>query len=266
MGPERFWVLLAIAGLGGVIWGWNRSFVTPVLDQRLPHQLFDSMQARMDGILHDAQHLRELLATESADHSTERSMQRWALIQAALQTHEARYRALRHEHWAREVQLWLNQVEGFLAEQLPKLKKQNGATVLTHLEKLVATGEDLQKTGDGFVHLAAAPLQARTILRQCLAKAPEIVERVKDARVLAALDQPASAGPEEFAAGGMWLHWLQNAIPTIEFLPSEFTDDEESLRVRAELRMLRDGLDAPHPESLDQPQAMPSARADPAEA
>jgi hypothetical protein len=40
----------------------------------------------------------------------------------------------------------------------------------------------------------------------------------------------------------VWLHWLQEAIPTIELLPVEFTEDEEFLRVRAQLRLLRDGV------------------------
>ena len=101
-------------------------------------------------------------------------------------------------------------------------------------------GVKLQYKSQRLEPLAGAAQRAREVLEKCLATAPELEERIKDARVLAAVRR----GPElsaELTENSAWLHWLQEAIPSIEHLPAEFSEDEEFLQVQTELRLLRDG-------------------------
>ena len=186
-----------------------------------------------------ARELFDVLREEAEQPSTERGLKRMELLGVAYANRRERMRFLEGELWAREVQLWLNQVEGLLAEKLPKLHRGNTEEIQAEMRRLMSAGVKLQYKSERLEPLAGAPQRAREVLEKCLATAPELEERIKDARVLAAVRR----GPEfpvELTENSVWLHWLHEAIPSIEHLPAEFSEDEEFLEVQTELRLLRD--------------------------
>ena len=208
-------------------------------------------------------HLKEVLASARAELPSVRGSQRIELLEAALESREKRIAQLEGELWARDVQLWLNQLEGFVAEKLQKLNRLSGAETLGMFRNLMLNGRHLATKGDALVVLEEVPRRALKLLKECLERSPELEDRVKDARVLAAIGEGPEL-PEELTSGGTWLHWLQNAIPSIDLMPVEFTEDEEYLRLQTELRLLRDGakyasgtteMDAS--QSLDRPSIVP---------
>ena len=208
-------------------------------------------------------HLKEVLASERSELPSVRGSQRIELMEAALESREKRIAQLEGELWARDVQLWLNQLEGFVAERLPKLTRLSGAETLGMFRNLMLNGRHLATKGDALVVLEEIPRRALKLLKECLERSPELEDRVKDARVLAAIGEGPEL-PEELNAGGTWLHWLQNAIPSLDLMPVEFTEDEEYLRLQTELRLLRDGAKYAAPvtilspnQSLDTPTIVP---------
>ena len=111
-------------------------------------------------------------------------------------------------------------------------------------------GRQLGASGERMTAKSIPAQRARVVLEACLAKGPELEDRVRDAQVLAAIGDGPDM-PAEFTEGSTWLHWLQEAIPSIELLPAEFKEDEAYLRVQAELRLLRDGAKYSPAKSLE---------------
>jgi hypothetical protein len=253
-GQPGSWALLLL-GLGFFAF-WkreqNRAKRQLEAQQRSQQAAFHEIRYQINSLRTSADHLNEVLRAELAETKSERGARRLELLQAALKSRERRIQQLGAELWARDVQLWLNQVEGFLAEQFPKLQRRNGGELLGALRNLMVKGRDLRTRGGNLTELSLTAQRALTVLQECLAKAPDLEERVRDARVLAAVGEGPDV-PFELDEGKSWLHWLEEAIPTIELLPVEFTEDEEFLRVQTELRLLRDGAKYADSGSLDRP-------------
>jgi hypothetical protein len=213
---------------------------------------FAELKGRIDVLKLQSENMQTLLRAERVEAASERATHRIQLLEKALATRQHRIWLLTCEHWARQVQLWLNQVEGFLAEQLPTLSTLNGEALLGSFRLLMVQGRELDRQGGTLEPLEEVPKRARTVLEECLNRAPELEERVKDARVLAAIGD--MDGPVEFSAGTTWLHWLQDAIPTLALLPQEFHEDDAYLRIQGELRVMKDST----PEMAPRP-PMPAA-------
>lgn len=217
-----------------------------------PADIFQRIQETLQKLTTHAGEIQELLEIEGSGPHSDRAEQRLELLQTALAHRQKRIQELTTELWAREVQLWLNQLEGFLSAQLPQLDKENAEMVHDRFTKLVTSGQALHARGETLPMDEIMPERAWRVLSDCLAKAPELEDRVRDARTLAVLGEDCEL-PPELEPEGSWLHWLQEAIPSIELLPPEFEDDEEYLRVQTQLRLLRDGVKFPGPRSLDEP-------------
>ncbi len=253
-GQPGSWALLLL-GLGFFgFWKREQNRAKRQREAQLQSQqaAFHEIRYQINSLRTSADHLNEVLRAELAETKSERGARRLELLQAALKSRERRIQQLGAELWARDVQLWLNQVEGFLAEQFPKLQRRNGGELLGALRNLMVKGRDLRTRGGNLTELSLTAQRALTVLQECLAKAPDLEERVRDARVLAAVGEGPDV-PFELDEGKSWLHWLEEAIPTIELLPVEFTEDEEFLRVQTELRLLRDGAKYADSGSLDRP-------------
>ena len=217
-----------------------------------PAAIFQRIHETLQKLTTHAGEIQELLEIEGSGPHSDRAEQRLELLQAALAHRQKRIQELTRELWAREVQLWLNQLEGFLSAQLPLLDKENAEMVHDRFTKLVTSGQALHARGETLPMDEIMPERAWRLLNDCLAKAPELEDRVRDARTLAVLGEDCDL-PPELEPEGSWLHWLQEAIPSIELLPPEFEDDEEYLRVQTQLRLLRDGVKFPGTRSLDDP-------------
>jgi hypothetical protein len=146
--------------------------------------------------------------------------------------------SLRGEKFARSVQLWINQVEGFFEERITGLTKKNYRQALNAFRRMAAEGYELKEHGSRLEGNSAVAVRAERVLHSVIAKLPELEQRLRDARVLVALgDQGAGMlNPEDVA----WLHWLHNALPTPETLPHTLLEDEEYLRLRAQLRVAQE--------------------------
>jgi hypothetical protein len=253
-GQPGSWALLLAGLLFLGFWKRERDLAKRQWEaQQQSHQAtFHEIRYQINSLKTSAEHLREVLRAELAETRSERGERRLELLQAALKSREKRMQQLGGELWARDVQLWLNQVEGFLAERFPKLQRRNGGELLGGIRTLMTQGRDLRTRGGNLSEPGETALRARTVLDQCLARAPDLEERVRDARVLAAVGGEPDV-PFELAEGTSWLHWLEEAIPTIDLLPVEFTEDDEFLRVQAELRLLRDSVKQNASGSLDRP-------------
>ncbi len=224
---------------------------------------FAALQQRLDQLTNQSYELFEALRAESAEGSelSERGARRLTLLESAWSSRMKRIQLMESELWARKVQLWLNHVEGLLAERLPQLNRINGKDVMGELRRLLTAGHELVKKAVPEAAMSAVAQRALAVLNRCLATAPELEERLKDAHVLAIVGDDTEL-PPELTEGGTWLHWLQESIPTIDLLPEEFTEDEEYLQVQTALRMLRDGAKFPSNESLDQPRGSLDDRRD----
>jgi hypothetical protein len=245
-----FAVGLAMCSFG--VWRWRFVGRRHQAQREVPFMLFNNLKQQSKILIDELKHLRELLQLEEGAGDgtipSAHGIQRVELLKAALKNRSAQFLKLESERWTREVQLWLNQLEGFLVEELPQLDRSNGHRFLLDLSNLRSRADLLLEGVAVFGSLTTIPEQARKILLECLRRFPELEDRVKDARVLAALgDAPTLP---ELEAGGTWLHWLQEAIPTIATLPPEFHDDEAYFRLKAELRLLKEGH-LPQRSSLD---------------
>ena len=221
--------------------------------ERCARRKFKELRRQFDELNMHAQELQGVLKEEAAEATTERGARRLELLGAAYANRRDRMRLLDGEIWARDVQLWLNQVEGLLAERMPKLHRESSEKIRQELRRLMAAGEQLKRQCEPLEPLANVPQRAREVLEKCLETAPELEERIRDARVLAAVRRGPDY-PQELMENSAWLHWLQEAIPSIELLPEEFTEDEEFLQVQTELRLLRDSFPvSAKSQSLDRP-------------
>jgi hypothetical protein len=251
-------LLFGIAFLG-FWWRERRRADAQIQSQQKSRQAaFHQVRYQVNTLQAQAHHLRQVLKSEREEIATDRSGMRIKLLEAALQCREDRLQQLAAELWARDVQLWLNQVEGFLAENLPKMERHSGATTLGQLRNLLNSGRQLKANSSRLTTQSVPAQRARVVLEACLSKGPELEDRVRDAQVLAAVGEGPDL-PAEFTEGSTWLHWLQEAIPSIELLPVEFKEDEAYLRVQAELRMLRDGAKYQPVKSLEAPIIDPGA-------
>ena len=209
-----------------------------------PTVVFSRIKESLEKHSSQAQEIRKLLQVEGSGPHSERALQRQELLREALGQREIKISELQTDLWCREVQIWLNQLEGFLAAELPGLNQTNAESVNTKFEKLGNDGRLLIQRGASLESDQVMPQRAWRVLEECMARMPELQDRVRDARALAVLGDSCDA-PSELEADGSWLHWLQQAIPTIELLPPEFSEDEEFLRVQTQLRLLRDGVKFP---------------------
>lgn len=214
---------------------------------------FEELRHQFDELNTHAHELYGVLKDEADAPVTDRGTKRMELLGVAYANRRDRMRMIEGEIWARDVQLWLNQVEGLLAERIPKLHRDNSEEVRKELRRLMAAGKQLLRQSDRLEPLSSVPQRAREVLEKCLATAPELEERIRDARVLAAVRRGPDY-PQELTENSAWLHWLRDAMPSIELLPTEFSEDEEFLQVQTELRMLRDSFPAgSKTQSLDRP-------------
>ncbi len=251
-------LLFGIAFLG-FWWRERRRADAQLQSQQESRQAaFHQVLSQVNMLQAEADYLREVLKSEREETATERSGMRIKLLDAALQCREDRLQLLTAELWARDVQLWLNQVEGFLAEDLPKMERHTGAKTLAQLRILLNNGRQLKADSSRLTTQSVPAQRARVVLEACLSKGPDLEDRVRDAQVLAAVGEGADL-PAEFNEGSTWLHWLQEAIPSIELLPVEFKEDEAYLRVQAELRLQRDGAKYQSVNSLEAPTIDPGA-------
>jgi hypothetical protein len=212
--------------------------------------VFTCIEESLQDLNHHASEIQSLLESEGPGPHSDRAQQRHALLREALEHRRARIDELSVDLWTREVQLWLNQLEGFLAAELPRLDRNNAESIHAHFKRLVASAHSLHTRGAALELNGIMPQRAWRVLEDCLAKAPEFEDRVRDAQALAVLGEDCEL-PTQLEPEGSWLHWLQEAIPTIELLPPEFTEDDAYLRVQTQLRLLRDGVKYPESGSLD---------------
>jgi len=235
--------LFVVLGIG-FLWAHLRS--RERMTQSLAHKLashqaiFEQLHAGQTELDEHIKHLQELWQTEKSDAPSPRSEQRIELLAAAVQNRQRKAALIATELWARDIQLWLNQLEGFLSEKLAMLNRQNGALLLGEFRILILAGRQLLTRADQVPEDSLLGQQARRLLAECLAKAPEFEDRVRDARVLAAVGEGPEL-PAELTEGTTWLHWIQNTIPPLNLLPEVLTVDEEYQRMNTELRLIRDG-------------------------
>ena len=210
------------------------------------------LRERLISLKAHAKEVRDALNEELAIDAANQSPSRVELLQFALEDRESRIHTIEGELWTRSVQLWLNQLEGFLAQKLPGLNHANSRELSTEFDLLITRANHLMEDSTALEPLESAHAKARDVLANCLEKAPELANRVKDARALALVGKDWQI-PAELEAGSLWLHWLENAIPTIELLPLEFSEHEDDVRIHAELRMMRDRVQFQRMPSLDRP-------------
>lgn len=210
-------------------------------------EMFLDVELKLKKLNAHVQHLVELRENETMSTRTPRGEKRLEMLNAVIENRQKKASLLQTELWARDIQLWLNKLEGFLAEKLVRLNRENGGMLLGEFRDLINSGERLQKKMTVAAKNSELGAKACRLLQECLARAPEFEERVRDARVLAAVDEIQDA-PIEFSEGRTWLHWIQNALPNLDSLPDVMKVDEEYVRMNAELRLLRD---APKTVSLD---------------
>lgn len=214
-----------------------------------PAVVFSKIKESLEKLSAQALEIRQLLQAEGSGPHSERALHRVELLWEALVHREVKISELQTDLWCREVQIWLNQLEGFLAAKLPGLNKANAESVNAKFEQLGNEGRSLIQRGSSLESDQLMPQRAWRVLEECMARMPELQDRVRDARALAVLGESCES-PRELETDGSWLHWLQEAIPTIELLPPEFSEDEEFLRVQTQLRLLRDGVKFPESKSL----------------
>lgn len=215
-----------------------------------PTVVFSRIKESLEKHSSQAQEIRKLLQVEGSGPHSERALHRVELLWEALVQREIKIKELQTDLWCREVQIWLNQLEGFLAAELPGLKLENAEQVHVKFEKVGNEGRLLLQRGASLESDQLMPQRAWRVLEECMGRMPELQDRVRDARALAVLGDSCDS-PRELEADGSWLHWLQEAIPTIELLPPEFSEDEEFLRVQTQLRLLRDGVKFPESKRME---------------
>ena len=214
-----------------------------------PAVVFSKIKESLEKLSAQALEIRQLLQAEGSGPHSERALHRVELLWEALVHREVKINELQTDLWCREVQIWLHQLEGFLADKLPGLNQANAESVNAKFAQLGNEGRSLIQRGSSLESDQLMPQRAWRVLEECMARMPELQDRVRDARALAVLGEGCES-PHELEADGSWLHWLQEAIPTIELLPPEFSEDEEFIRVQTQLRLLRDGVKFPELKSL----------------
>lgn len=215
-----------------------------------PRSKIAKLKERSISLKAHAKDVRDALNEELAMDAANQSPSRVELLQFALEDRESRIHTIEGELWTRSVQLWLNQLEGFLAQKLPGLNQSNSRELSTEFDLLINRAEYLMADSITLEPLEPAHAKARDVLANCLEKAPEMANRVKDARALALVGKDWQI-PAELEAGSLWLHWLEHAIPSIELLPLEFSEYEDDVRIHTELRMMRDRVQFQRMPSLD---------------
>lgn len=237
--------LAGMFSMVGILFAWRGLLMVKRL-KVLAKSRLHSAQA-MFGVLHLQQRdlknhikqLEELCRSEQDEIPSPRREQRLELICGVITNRQKKRCLIETELWARDIQLWMNQLEGFLSEKLAMLDRENGTLLLGEFRILILAGKQMLTKASRLAGDSPLGQKAEQLLTECLARAPEFEERVRDARVLAVVDTGADV-PVELSEGRTWLHWIQDAIPTLGLLPDALLIDEEYHRMNAELRLLRD--------------------------
>ena len=242
--------------LCGVLWWTTSTRASKAREARVnwiaesPKSNTAKLRERLISLKAHAKDVQDALNEELGLDAANQSPSRVELLQFALEDRENRIHTIEGELWARSVQFWLNQLEGFLAQKLPGLNQSNSRELSTEFDLLIHRADYLMEDSRSLEPLEPAHAKARDVLANCLEKAPEMAGRVKDARALALVGKDWQI-PAELEAGSLWLHWLEHAIPTIELLPLEFSEYEDDVRIHTELRMMRDRVQFSRSPSMD---------------
>jgi hypothetical protein len=202
--------------------------------------LFSQMAEQRDELMEEIQRLDALLRGEPG--VSDRSKRRRQLLSATIENREKKIHIVDAELWAREVQLWSNQLEGLFEEKMNSIFKNDAPSAIAEFLRLVTAARSLRHRATPAILETNLGAKAAKYLDLCLEKGPDLEERIRDAQVLAAVGE----GPEipvEFTQGGTWKHWMEEAFPASEaLLPDILRVDEEFDRLNSELRLLRDGV------------------------